>query len=487
MTTPPKRASAEAPRAFSCERGVTLILTIGAILLITVLGLALTSSGILSVSLTTNKKDGTQAFYFADTGITHAKAIFFARESTDFDEYLQAGNGTACDGDELSDDALFTGALTPAGKITSAADGGHAFGSGRYEVSVCDDHLYETATNDPPDLPDVDPNVDMNDFIRVVSTGYGTNGATATVEVIMRIASLPALLVEGNLMISGNPKILGDGGAVHTNGDLEISGNPCAEQYFSSNGTLVESGSPETGSGCAGGGGYDVPADERPGSPTILIPDYNPSDYSSYADYTLKNNGEVRDSNDVLLNNPADKKWCPDDCWDFDDSALKWTAAGDDLPEGTYYTEGSFVISANLGHSIPNFEMTLIAEGWIDIAGNPEIVPDLTLGDTSYSMIAGTDLKVSGNPTNPYNGLFYAGHQVNFSGNPTLTGQAIAMDRDDTAFPVGQINLVERVGGVFMVISGNVTIIHDEAGAIKQLNPDGWRECRGLDPANPCN
>ena len=487
MTTPPKRAIPGAPRAFSSERGVALILAIAAILMITLLGLALTSSGILSVSLTTNKKDSTEALYFADTGITHAKAIFFARGTTDLDEYLQAGNGTACDGDELSDDALFTVPLTPLNKITSITDGGHAFGSGRYEVSVCDDHLYETATNDPPDLPDVDPNLDMNGFIRVVSTGYGTNGATATVEIVIRRESLPALLVDGNLRISGNPVIEGDGGGVHTNGNLEISGNPCAEQYFSSNGTLVASGDPDTGSACAGAGGYDDPTDKRPGSPSILIPDYFPSDYLSHADYILKNNGEARDDNDVLLNDPAENKWCPDDCWDFDDSSLKWTAAGEDLPEGTYYSEGSFVISANLGASDPDFELTLIAEGWIDVSGNPEIVPDLTLGGSSYSMIAGTDLKVSGNPSNPYNGLFYAGHQIQFSGNPEITGQVIAKDRDDTAFPVGEINLVERAGGVFMEISGNVTIIHDEATAIKQLNRDGWRECRGLDPANPCN
>ena len=72
MTTPSKRAIPGAPRAFSCERGMALILAIAAILLITLLGLALTSSGILSVSLTTNKQDGTQAFYFADTGVLEA-------------------------------------------------------------------------------------------------------------------------------------------------------------------------------------------------------------------------------------------------------------------------------------------------------------------------------------------------------------------------------------------------------------------------------
>lgn len=487
MTTPPKRAIAGAPRDFSCERGVVLILAIAAILLITLLGLAVTSSGILSVSLTTNKQDSSKALYIADTGITHAKAIFFARGATDFDEYLQAGNGTACDGDELSDDALFTGALTPAGKITSAGNGGHDFGSGRYEVSVCDDHLYETATNDPPDLPDVDPNVDMNGFIRVVSTGYGPDGAAATVEVIMRRASLPALLVEGNLRISGNPKILGDGGAVHTNGDLEISGNPCAEQYFSANGTLVASGNPDTGSSCAGAGGYDNPTDKRPGSSSILIPDYHPSDYISYADYIFKNNGEVRDENNVLLNNPSDKKWCPSDCWDFDDSKLEWKATGQNIPQGTYYSEGSFSIAGNPGQSTPNFQMTLLAEGWINISGNPKIVPALTLAGTSYSMMAGTDMKISGNPSNPYTGLFYAGHQIDFSGNPSLSGQVIAKDLDDTPFPAGQVNLVEREGGTFMKINGNVTITYDETGAIKQLNSDGWRECRGLDPTNPCN
>ena len=96
-------------------------------------------------------------------------------------------------------------------------------------------------------------------------------------------------------------------------------------------------------------------------------------------------------------------------------------------------------------------------------------------------MIAGTDMKISGSPAHPYIGLFYAGHQINFSGNPTITGQVIAKDRDDTAFPVGQINLIERTAGGFMEISGNATLTHDDSGAIRTLNPDGWRECRARD------
>ena len=40
--------------------------------------------------------------------------------------------------------------------------------------------------------------------------------------------------------------------------------------------------------------------------------------------------------------------------------------------------------------------------------------------------------KINGNANNPYTGLFFALHQIDFSGNPSLTGQVIARDLADT-------------------------------------------------------
>ncbi len=92
----------------SGERGVALIMAVLALLILTFLGLALTNVGTVDMRLTGNDHASTEALYIADAGIAHAKEIVVTRGSTDFDQYLTAGNGTGCDGDELSDDALST-------------------------------------------------------------------------------------------------------------------------------------------------------------------------------------------------------------------------------------------------------------------------------------------------------------------------------------------------------------------------------------------
>ncbi|MDA2925012.1 pilus assembly PilX N-terminal domain-containing protein [Acidobacteria bacterium AH-259-L09] len=468
----------------SGEQGVAMIMALIAVLVLTALGLALTSLGILDVKITTNVRESTEALYIAEAGITHAKGIILSRGGKNFDSYLQGGNGTACDGDELSDNALFTIPLSPADAITSAASGGHSFGSGRYEVSVCDDHDVESNTTDPPDLPDTNKNHDANGRIHIISTGFGPNGATATVEVIMATATLPAIVVGGDLRINGNPKVFGSAGAVHSNDNLEVSGNPCIEQYISANGSITGGGSTGTGCDTPPYIGSDSPPDKRPAQELITIPTLQPGNFSGDADYLLKADGSVvRTSDGFVLKPPGAGNWGK---WDVDTSKPEWNLTGDPVPAGTYYSEGSITVSGNPGSPGSPLSLTLIAEGWINISGNPEMAPALTSGGSSYAMIAGQDLKIAGNPANAYKGIFYAGDQIGFSGNPELVGQVIAANEADVGFPnPGDTNPVPLSSGV-MEISGNPTITYDETVAITNLNVDGWRECRGSDPWNPC-
>ncbi len=85
----------------SGEEGIVLLVSIFSLLLLTLLGLALTTMGIVATSISTNTWENSEAFYIADSGITHAKALIFDL-ATDPNVFLQAGNDTACDGDELS-------------------------------------------------------------------------------------------------------------------------------------------------------------------------------------------------------------------------------------------------------------------------------------------------------------------------------------------------------------------------------------------------
>ncbi len=115
------------------------------------------------------------------------------------------------------------------------------------------------------------------------------------------------------------------------------------------------------------------------------------------------------------------------------------------------------------------------------------MIPALTLAGAGYSTIAGTDLKIGGNPVNGFKGAFYAKDQFDISGNPNLAGQVIASNQADLPFPnPAGINLVELKAGGIMEISGNPTIVNSEVDAVLFAAQSGWRECRGSDPLNPC-
>lgn len=427
------------------ERGVALIAALLGTFLVLLLGLAVTTGGIMTLSISKNERQATEAFYFADSGIARAQRLLLPKVVDSFSVFLTAGNGQACDGDELP--------------IVNE----------NYRVRVCDDDESKLVP------PDNDPNQDTNGRIRVISTGIGQDGATATIEVIIEAGTLPALLVDGNLRLNGNPDITGQGGAAHANGNLDLTGNPRAEQFFTSTGKLTVSGGPRTGSPPYFA---DTPPQASGGEGYIDIPELKPGEFRDKADYVLGNDGLIRDAAGSVVG-PNDGKWKD---WKWDQGGQRWVA-GQEIPPGTYYAEGNIEISGNPGEGKQPLPLTLIAEGWIDFSGNPNITPDLQSGRTRYAAIAGTDLRISGNPNSPLEGVFYATDQVDFSGNPYINGQVIAANKAD--LPFGGKNKVELSSG-FMGISGNPTIHYDVDGLVipKIL---AWRECRGPDPTNPCN
>jgi len=440
-----------------------------ALMLLTLLGLAATSDGRLSIIVSTNDTQATQVLYLAESGIAHAKGLIL-NQGLNFDTYLQTGDGTSCTGDELSDTPISP--FSAGDEITSIAGGGETFGPGRYEVMVCDD-----------DDGDSDLNDDNNDKIVVVSTGYGADGASATLEMILTNNPLPAIVTDGNLRISGNPDILGTDGGIHSNGNLEVSGNPCAEQYFRAGGPILISGNPKTGQKCAGSGSYDSPRDDRPVAELVEIPVLNPIDFKSEADYILGIDGSVKDDFGIILKPAGPGSWIK---WDWDPGDKEWKLTGNPVLPGTYYSEGAIAISGNPGSNGNPVSLTLIAEGWIDISGNPEMTPDLTKGGVTYAAIAGSDLKIGGTPSNAYQGVWYVRDQFDFSGNPDLNGQIVCLDEEDVKFPdASGKNLVELQSGV-MVVSGNVTITTDSGGSMSNASQSSWRECRGSNPDTPC-
>jgi hypothetical protein len=275
--------------------------------------------------------------------------------------------------------------------------------------------------------------------------------------------------------------VKGTGGVVHTNNTLDFDGNPCASQYFSSASNILDPNKGGSGAGCTYTSG-----NVRANQPAITIPTYTLTDLRSLADYILGQDGKVYvpGSTTPIADATSSGKWEPSggDKWDWDSGNKLWKLSSNSLASGTYYSEGNLSISGNPGHTGTVPQVTLLAAGYIDISGNPSFTPKLTHDGVALSMIAGTDLKISGNPTSGTStaqGRLYAGHQLGLSGNANINGNIIVANLADTNSPGGS-NFVQLSSG-FMDISGNATITYNwsssssSSGSAITVN---WREVR---------
>ena len=421
------------------ERGIGLLMTLIAIAILTILGLALTTTGRIAFMISGNAEEATRAGYLAESGLTHGRELVRALNTNDYTALLQAGDGTGCNGDELS---------AVANPIPLA---GINYGGGTYVVSVCDD----------PADGDGDPNADSNGTVRVVSVGTRPDGGSATLELTLGTQDLPAVLVNGNLRINAATKIMGGGGAVHTNGNIHLNGSDaCAQLHFSTSGSIQDPPAKgNSGAACnETGGNLDV----RSGANPIAVPGVDFASLKNNVDYILKNNGQIFDVANALLLPPFGG-------WSW--SNPKWEIDG--AVNGSYYAENT-----SIGINDITGTASFVADGYIEVSGSPtNLSPDLTVGNVTYSMVAGYDLKLNGNAATTIEGVFFANHQVDISGNPNINGQVIAADVADVGFPPDGNNLVSLSSG-WMEFSGNPTITYNGGGGFGSMLISGWREIR---------
>lgn len=457
------------------ERGVALVFVLIMLGVMTMLGLGITGIGMVATTVTVNAGETANAVAIADAGIAHARRLIMWTEWPTLNAFLQNGAGAACDGDELAD---APNTAVPPGYPAAAGDfipqAGLAFGGGSYQVFVCDDHV--TDFDPVSGNLDVDPNSDVNRRILVRSVGVGANGATATVERVFGSEDVPAVIVNGNLLVTGNPTVMGAAGAIHANGDLAVAGNPCAQQYFSAVGSVPVSG------GSAGGGAACAPSaiETLPDSPPLNVPVVSPDTYKSLATYWFNADGTTTLNPAAPVTTPAPVGWT------FDPTTQTFTSSSI-IPGGTYWVDGNVVIG---GSPAPVGGLTLFTRGHVDVGSSPVIPPALSvpgLGptDVPVSVIAGTDIRLSGSG-NTFEGLYYAVHQLDVSGSPTINGQILALNQADAPYPAAAVNLVPLNAAGQMVISGSPNINYS-GGAVQALRALQWRECRsGANPADPC-
>jgi hypothetical protein len=515
---------------------MALVTALVALMLITVVGLALTSAGMMAVTVATNERENTEALAVADAGMTHAKALLLNQVwitpwHTGYSPLLTLGaNATACTGDEFSvvpsfasspyppQAELIPAAVPPPGVGGRTYPAGNTFG-GRYEVRLCDDHAVEQtqlATAEycvsPPVgaavNPCLDANQDGNRQVLARSRGVGRNGAEVTLEALFQDRPLPAVISNGDLTLGGHAHISGQVGAVHSNEDVSIiGGDVCVEKYYSATGAI--SGSADGGISCTSGG-----APQEPGSDEIPVPKLDPLHYREVADFLLLGNTVYCGAANIhafcagashtnlipwtvdLAATPPRKATGWDyqancngkgSCWRLGVGVTKA-----DILSATYYTDTSFQIAGSPGSPgnpsatppvppDPVF-MTLFAQRWVDIAGNPTLSPKLT--GPAYAIVAGMDIEMSGTVNeNAYSGLYYARQQVKFTGDAAIDGLFVAGNYGDD-----DPNLVSLAsqGGASMVINGSSTITNSTFNDWRALRMVSWRECRGADPSNPC-
>lgn len=471
------------------ERGASMIFTLLSLTMVTVLGLGLTSVALSTVSQATAESQTTEALAIADAGIEHGKQLVLWQDWESLNVFLQRGDGAGCSYDELA--GAPTGTL-PAGYPTGTANfiptAGRAFGPGRYFVELCDNHTREQAAA----TPNNDPNTDVDKVLFMRSVGFSGNGARAAVELTLGAAAMPAVVVDGNLEVKGNPTVTGPAGSIHSNGTLLLSGNPCTHVYYASTQGTTETGNVQGGTGCTAA---DV--DSRPYSPRMNLPHLEPyrvaqqAKAAGFAVYTLL----PKDYNDgfvtCISNNGCAYTGLPAGAgyantlvalgaipqgWSYIDNGHQWRTQGV-TQAGTYYVVGNAQETANTsGPAGAEVLLTVIAEGSISADGNPNVRPHATVPFIGpILMIAGHDLDLGATFDSSYNGLFYARHQLDIKGSPTLNGQVIALNEGDDEYE--SRNPVTRQSGV-MVISGNPTINYTGNG-LNSVRALTWRECRG--------
>lgn len=420
----------------SRERGAALLTAVFALLLLTLLGLSLTHLSLTALNVSNNDRESTEAFYIAEAGIEHAIALINAAGPGSYASIATRGN--------LSE----TPSATHADRIPVA---GCNIGGGTYTVTVA--------------------NGGVAGRLRVTSTGTGRNNSNAVIEAVVGAETSVALVANGNVKLGGSLEIKGAGGVLHANGNLANSGSVRAQQHFSASGTLTNSGLMYTGTPP----NYnDNPKDLRQNQPSMPAPTITPATIALQADYILRSNGQLVVKDTGVIYTPTNTlKW---NGWGWSSSS-GWSHDMSGTLNGTYYAQGgSIKWSGSVGSSGAPAQITLIADGSIQLGGTSHLTPDIP----GYLVIAGTDLKLPGTTTTYGGGTLYAGHQFDSGGTTNINGQVVVANLLDSTYPKSNTdseNLVPITSGISASIDGvfNVTNSGSSGGGFRTYS---WRERR---------
>jgi hypothetical protein len=370
-----------------------------------------------------NRESAVRAVHVADAAVSHTLGLLRGSLGVhSFSRILRGSDnivGTA-------DDSLLVGWGLAAGDQIPLA--GQNFQGHTYYVTIRDDAADG----------DANPATDLNGRVLVRCRAVTADGATAEVEAVIGAMPMPAMAADGNVGFSGNPTIAGACGGAHANGDISSAGGgPTISTQATATGTASGNWRHPDGS----------PAPKLGGQPEIVIPDLNPMDYCTGAEFRLLSNGTATTGGGMLIAVPSG--------WTYNGGTLTWSVAGNNV-DGTFCVQGNVSISGNTGSAAAPRVMSVLATGSIAVAGTPVITPDHPGG---ILFMAGGDVTVAGNPTagvNSYTGLIYAGAQCSASGNATMFGQLLCANGPQ---PAGATELITAHS-----MSGNFVLTFDCSG-----------------------
>jgi hypothetical protein len=441
------------------------------------LAIALTTSGRIEVAMGDNEAlyAGTRAA--AESGLNHAAAVIVqlaADPLFDPNTLLRGPDGQADAANEAAPANADNNRVTHllGGASPWAVVPGSAY---TYDVRIFDDddpglkggaaftnvELTAMGAGKPAQVENGQRFADTNRRLVIQSTGFGPRGTTTVLEQMLTPIAMPAILVNGDLLLGGNAEIIGTQGSVHANGNLQIGSGVTVAQNATASGTITAAS------------GWHAGGLESGSQPRIPSPDIHASTYFNEADFVLQANGQITNKagSSIYCNAGTNQDACRNVTPPGGNAPFGWTFGSGtwDLSQpsansATYYARSDVRVSGSPGSNATPILLTIIAEGNIEITGNPDLRPEPA---SVLQFVTDKDLRIAGTLSVPpvFEGRILVREQISISGNPTLAGQLIVQNVPSVSTLVTANSVT---GSASLEYNGSIETVSYTVG--------GWRE-----------